>query len=459
MTARRPLARQIALLGALNLILIAGILLVFVSVQFGGRPSDWIIGPARDHLLGIAQKFSLELGHFEPVAVVLERFGKEHKAQFFLIGPRGESLSGEPVALPEVVERRLRPKGPPPPKDGRRPPPPRDPVFFVSAPDGYWVGVRMPMADQRPAILLMRSDSIWNAGLFFNYPAWLGLIVAVVGGSLLCWLPFVRSLTQTIRQLGVATEQIATGNFKVAVPTGRPDELGLLGMRIQQMAARLGELVSGQKRFLGDIAHELSAPIARVQFSVGILEQHADDKQLQRLEALREELEEMATLTGELLSFSKAGFQAMETPLAAVQVAPLVERVVTKEGVERVVVIVAPEFAVLASEAMLERSIANLVRNAKRYAGEAGPITIQALEEGRKAVIAVADCGPGLPEDELERVFAPFYRPEEARTRETGGAGLGLAIVKSCVEACRGEIECRNVKPHGLEVRIRLSLA
>jgi len=107
---------------------------------------------------------------------------------------------------------------------------------------------------------------------------------------------------------------------------------------------------------------------------------------------------------------------------------------------------------------MLERSISNLIRNAIRYAGEAGPITVRASLEGKRAVVAVSDCGPGLPEDQLERIFAPFYRPEEARTRETGGSGLGLAIVKSCVEACRGDIECRNVKPHGLEVRIRLGL-
>jgi two-component system, OmpR family, sensor histidine kinase CpxA len=68
----------------------------------------------------------------------------------------------------------------------------------------------------------------------------------------------------------------------------------------------------------------------------------------------------------------------------------------------------------------------------------------------------VADSGPGLPEAELEQVFTPFYRPDTARTRETGGAGLGLAIVRTCVEACGGTVVCRNRKPAGLEVAIRL---
>ena len=111
------------------------------------------------------------------------------------------------------------------------------------------------------------------------------------------------------------------------------------------------------------------------------------------------------------------------------------------------------------NESFLQRSISNLVRNAIRYAGQAGPIAIRASREGNTVAIGVSDCGPGLPEAELEKIFAPFYRPEEARTRETGGMGLGLAIVKSCVEACRGTIECHNREPHGLEVIVRLPAA
>ena len=68
----------------------------------------------------------------------------------------------------------------------------------------------------------------------------------------------------------------------------------------------------------------------------------------------------------------------------------------------------------------------------------------------------VSDHGPGLPESELQEVFAPFYRPEASRTRETGGAGLGLAIVKTCVEACGGTVSARNGPGGGLEVTITL---
>ncbi len=107
----------------------------------------------------------------------------------------------------------------------------------------------------------------------------------------------------------------------------------------------------------------------------------------------------------------------------------------------------------------LFRAIANLIRNSVRYAGDAGAITLKGRESGSHVSITVSDEGPGLPPEELDRVFKPFYRPELARQRDTGGAGLGLAIVRSCVEACGGAVECRNRLPRGLEVHIRLDLA
>jgi two-component system sensor histidine kinase CpxA len=117
---------------------------------------------------------------------------------------------------------------------------------------------------------------------------------------------------------------------------------------------------------------------------------------------------------------------------------------------------IGEKLEVLANQEYLFRSLANVVRNAIRYAGSFGPIIISAKNGDRDVAITVADNGPGLPESELDRVFKPFYRPEFARQRETGGMGLGLAIVRNCVEACEGRVICRNRDPRGLEVEIRL---
>jgi two-component system sensor histidine kinase CpxA len=115
--------------------------------------------------------------------------------------------------------------------------------------------------------------------------------------------------------------------------------------------------------------------------------------------------------------------------------------------------------SVLAQPGLLSRALANLVRNAVRYAGQAGPVTIAAIRQEGKVIVTVADQGPGVPDASLEQIFDPFFRAEPSRSRDTGGVGLGLAIVKTCVEACQGTVSAVNRFPHGLEVRISLKPA
>jgi len=169
----------------------------------------------------------------------------------------------------------------------------------------------------------------------------------------------------------------------------------------------------------------------------------------------------MSGLVNELLLFSRAQLSQSTTPLSRVNVAETVRRVLEREGGEgaRVEAHVDERTEVLAHPEYLFRSLANVVRNALRYAGEYGPIVISAQEKDGMVSITVADNGPGIPEAELEAVFKPFYRPEYARQRETGGVGLGLAIVRTCIEACGGAVDCRNRSPKGLEVEIKLPIA
>jgi two-component system sensor histidine kinase CpxA len=189
---------------------------------------------------------------------------------------------------------------------------------------------------------------------------------------------------------------------------------------------------------------------------LGILERKADDELKPHVAVLNEEIQEMSALVNELLSFSKAGLDAASTPLGPVDVVAVAQKVVAREASAAgpIDVAIARDLKVIANEALLLRALSNVVRNAIRYAG--GPISMTARRDGSMVEISVEDQGPGLPPEELEEVFAPFYRPESARTRETGGAGLGLAIVRTCVEACRGTVACRNRTPHGLAVTIRL---
>jgi len=111
---------------------------------------------------------------------------------------------------------------------------------------------------------------------------------------------------------------------------------------------------------------------------------------------------------------------------------------------------------VLAEPELLARALSNVLRNAIRYAADAGPISLTARAENELVRISVADCGPGVPPESLSKLFDPFYRVDSSRTRQTGGAGLGLTIVRSCMEACGGRVTAHNRAGGGLEVSLYL---
>jgi two-component system, OmpR family, sensor histidine kinase CpxA len=497
--ASLSISRKILLISLLHLAVLAVVLLLFARSQFRFGPESLLAGPSRDRLLAIATSFSADFEVRSEVEQesLFDAYRTRYKAAFYLIEPQGRRIAGPIVEVPgEVLSEIGRGHRPPPRRDPPAPerspdgdapgagprhdgppqeaplqPPPigatADSVFLVITrnPTRYWAGIRIPVSrsreePRRPSVLLLSSDSLFSTDLFFDWRLWLGVALSAALASVLCWLPFIRGLTRSIARMDQVTGEIARGRFDVQVADERHDELGHLGIQINQMASRLQNIVGGQKRFLGDIAHELCAPVARIQFALGILEQKVDADQQRHVATLHEEIQEMSGLVNELLSFSKATVNA-DAPLLPVVVAPLAQRAVAREAVNAgsVNLSVDPDLAVMANEPMLLRAISNILRNAIRYAGEGGPIEIQARRQNQIVLITVSDQGPGLPESELAKVFEPFYRPETARARDTGGAGLGLAIVRTCIEACHGTVACANRKPTGLEVTIHLAAA
>ena len=347
-------------------------------------------------------------------------------------------------------------------------------------PTRYWIGGRLPLGTPGarflgPGMLVVETDTIFNSHLFFDYRMVMGSTLAVLLTSLLFWTPFVRRLTRSVRTMDAAALELADGNFETRVDTERNDELGHLGQQINRMADRLSDYVGGQKRFLGDVAHELSAPIARIQTALAIVEHktghivRTEDPECVRtqqqvrktVQDLQEEVEHLADLVNELLQFSKAALRPQEIATERIDVADAVSKVIARESPgEGLVTMNIPAGLVIdANRAYFKRSVGNVVRNALRYAGDAGPVHITGYAAERAAVLVITDHGPGIPQDDLDRIFEPFYRPEQSRSRKLGGMGLGLAIVKSGIETCGGAVHCRNRQPHGLEVTIRIPLA
>ncbi|WP_414664677.1 sensor histidine kinase [Horticoccus sp. 23ND18S-11] len=338
-------------------------------------------------------------------------------------------------------------------------------VVRAGTPAAYWVGLRVPYFSAErnfptPAKLVVRVHSMWALLSLLNLQSWLLAGTGVLVLSVLFWLPLMRSITRSIRQLTTATEQIAEGRFDTRVSESRRDELGKLGESVNRMATRLDAHMTGQKRFLGDVAHELCSPLARLQMATGILADQAPTTLQETVADVREEVQQMSTLVNELLAFTKAGLQAREVVCSAIDLAPLTRDVLAREDTSgRVTLSVADDLRVTAETNLLSRALGNLVRNALRYAGDAGPITVSAQRDHQHVAITVEDNGPGVPVADLDRLGEPFFRPELARTRETGGVGLGLAIVRSSIASCGGDVRFANRTPRGFRAEIRLRAA
>jgi len=489
---RFPLYARILLWFFLNLILLAALFFGLLRAQLHSG-FDWLLAAgAGQRIQAVSDLIVVDLADRPRTewSEVLKRFNDAYQLQFLLFDNRdGSQLAGDATPLPAAVRAYLPAHraplpqpgmpddlgGGPRPRDRPDRPPPRpsplsneSPKYLVRAshPTRYWVLTRVALrgpafARPLPATLAVVSTTLSAGGLFFDFKPWLALGVGGVLFSVLLWLPLVRSLTCSIGQMTEATRHIAEGRFDGRVDEQRRDELGSLGQSINRMAQRLAGFVVGQKRFLGDIAHELCSPIARIQLALGILEQRADEKSLPYLEDLREEVQHMSSLVNELLSFSKASLGVTTALLGPIRVRGVAEEAIRRESAEGVEVRleISDELTVHAEAELLARSLGNLLRNAIRYAGQAGPITVSARQENQTVLLTVADCGPGVPDSELARIFDPFYRLDASRAAATGGVGLGLSIVKTCIEACHGTVSCRNRSPSGLEATIRLPAA
>jgi two-component system sensor histidine kinase CpxA len=496
-----PLSLKVSLWLLANLLLLAAVGGGFYVSQFGVGWISLTHGVLGDQLQSIGDSIASDL-QAEPEGVrpaIIASRSRDYGADFFLFTNEGSLIAGDKVDLPPSVRELLvrgqrrgdsGPDGPPPPRgrpprgEGSRGPRPADGaskeglqpadnqpppnrraqgagkfIIRTADPTATWIGLRVPIkvgfGPPTPGTVIIRTESLWTLARLLRLGPGLAVGAGALLLSLLFWLPLVGSITRSLTRLNRATERIAEGEFSTRVELSRRDEIGHLGHSVNRMAERLDTLVNGQKRFLGDVAHELGSPLGRLQVATEILESRADPALRPHVADVREEVQHMAALVNELLAFTKAGLRPRDVHQAPVALTPLVQRMLAREDAQRVTADLAADLTVLADPELLERALANLVRNALRYA-PTGPITLAAQASGAVIKITVADAGPGVPIEALARLGEPFYRPDSARNQEAGGTGLGLAIVRSAITACGGTVVFRNRHPHGLETEITL---
>ncbi|MGE5492496.1 MAG: sensor histidine kinase [Actinomycetota bacterium] len=289
-------------------------------------------------------------------------------------------------------------------------------------------------------------------------------IVTGLLGSLAVAALLARYFSRPIRSLRSAFDAAATGNLEVRIGTamgGRKDELAELGQDFDRMATQLQALMDGQRRLLHDVSHELRSPLARLQAAIDLARQQPG-KLESTMDRIEKESVRMDRLVGELLTLSRleAGTAAPRTE--EVDAAELLEGIVGDARFEAAGKEVAVDLegacegVIDGDGELLHRAIENVVRNAIRYSPPGARVTISAHAAAGQLRIAVLDSGPGVPPDELDAIFVPFFR--SSGSKDSDGHGLGLAIARQVVESLGGRIGGANRPEGGFAMEIVLPI-
>ncbi|GBL47280.1 sensor histidine kinase [Sulfuriferula multivorans] len=252
-------------------------------------------------------------------------------------------------------------------------------------------------------------------------------------GALLTWLTalvMVRRISRTLVRLGSAAGEVGQGQMPQPLPESGATELVSLTRAFNRMANEVQALLANRTTLLAGISHDLRTPIARMRLALAMLPQDADARLIGQIE---HDLEEMNRLIGSFLELSR-GLQA--EPVQMLDLNVLLDELAEDARRGGGVVEWKAQNACMAAVGpnSLRRVVSNLIENALRY-GNRQPITLECLCTPGVAKIRIMDRGPGIPPDQIEAVFRPFYRLETSRNKATGGSGLGLSIAQQLAQA------------------------
>ena len=266
-----------------------------------------------------------------------------------------------------------------------------------------------------------------------------------------------RAHWQALQTLSRVADDFGAGQLSARAHMRPSSAVYPLAMRMNAMAERIQGLLESQKNLLHSVSHELRTPIARLEFAMELLAARAGDPQLaKRIEAMEGDLAELNELVGELLSMSKLD-NAQGPQRALFEIEPMLRE--CSGGLHprpaELVLDLGPKLGSLDGDRrLLARAVGNLLRNAQKYA--ARQVTLAAHRDDGLVEIAVEDDGPGIPEDERERIFEPFYRLDRSRDRATGGFGLGLSIARKAVVLHGGSLSVERSALGGARFVIRV---
>ena len=261
--------------------------------------------------------------------------------------------------------------------------------------------------------------------------------------SALAWVAAGRVL-RPLRMLTETAESISETDWSRRIPVEGSDEIAVLGRTFNSMLDRLEATFAIQRRFMDDAGHELRTPITVIQGNLELMGDDPEDRR-QTVELVTDELDRMARIVDDLLDLAKAEQPDFVRP-QPLDLAELTREMATKAdslGDRPWTVEEVADVVLMADRQRITQAIMNLMRNALEHTPAGTPVSMGSRVVGDTARIWVKDVGPGIPQEDQERLFERFSRGRDGR-RSGSGAGLGLAIVKSIAEAHGGRVELES---------------
>lgn len=266
-----------------------------------------------------------------------------------------------------------------------------------------------------------------------------------------------RSHWRSLQQLMKVADRFGAGQLKARAEMKPGDSIYPLAERINHMAGRIETLLESQRGLLHSVSHEIRTPIARLEFAFELLHDTAEDVLLQkRIGSMQGDLTELKSLVNELLGMARLDSdqplryetfdltEALRSCANSLPPAAVSLDVSVPDGMG----------TYYGDCRLLMRATGNLLRNAQKYAN--GKVALSALSKLGGVTITVDDDGPGIPEEEREKVFEPFYRLDRSRDRNTGGFGLGLSIAGKAISLHGGSLKIETSPLGGARFTISL---
>lgn len=276
-----------------------------------------------------------------------------------------------------------------------------------------------------------------------------------------------RRLLRPVRQVAAATHRLAAGDYGTRVAASAdPDEIGQLGRDFNQLAHTLQRNEAMRREFMADLSHELRTPLGVLHGELEAMQDGVRKLDAAQLASLQGEVATLHKLVDDLYELSLADVGALSYRKAELDLRDVIDSTagafgerLAGSGLQLQLQLPSEPLPAFGDERRLRQLFNNLFENSCRYTDAGGALQVQARHERGRAVIDVMDSGPGVPAEQLPRLFERFFRGEASRSRKSGGAGLGLSICQRIVEAHEGRIEAKASPLGGLWLRVEIPAA